>query len=82
MPYLDYVPSIRDAGKEDDRYLQITAAYHQCATFLKMLEYVMGKDNFYQALRNYTSTYRKNGTKLQLLVKQGNEAPYEIKIDY
>ena len=58
-PYLDYVPSIRDAGKEDDRYLQITAAYHQGATFLRMLEYIMGKENFYQALRDYTNTCRQ-----------------------
>ncbi len=58
MPYLDNVLAIHDAGKEDNRHLQAVAAYYIGATYLKMLEFIMGKKNFDEAMRDYVDTYR------------------------
>lgn len=58
LPYLDNVRSIVDAGKEEDRFLQTTAAYHMGATYLKMLEFALGRERFFEALRDYVDTYR------------------------
>ncbi len=58
LPYLDYVPSIKEAGKEEDQYLKTVAAYYQGATFLNMLESVMGKEMFFRFLKDYVCTYQ------------------------
>ena len=53
LPYIDYVPSIKDAQNVDDRVLVNVAAYYMGATYLRMLRYVMGQENFYRGIRHY-----------------------------
>jgi hypothetical protein len=53
LPYIDYVPSIKDAQNVDDRVLVNVAAYYMGATYLRMLRYVMGEENFYNGIRHY-----------------------------
>ncbi len=53
LPYIDYVPSIKDAQNVDDRVLVNVAAYYMGATYLRMLQYVMGKEDFYKGIRHY-----------------------------
>lgn len=53
LPYIDYVPSIKDAQNVDDRVLVTVAAYYMGATYLRMLRHVMGEENFYKGIRHY-----------------------------
>jgi hypothetical protein len=53
LPYIDYVPSVKNAQNVDDRVLVNVAAYYMGATYLRMLRYVMGEDNFYKGIRHY-----------------------------
>lgn len=53
LPYIDYVPSIKNAQNADDRVLVNVAAYYMGATYLRMLRYVMGEENFYKGIRRY-----------------------------
>ncbi|UCD06439.1 MAG: hypothetical protein JSV98_04205 [candidate division WOR-3 bacterium] len=53
LPYIDYVPSIKEAQDVDDRVLVNVAAYYMGATYLRMLRYVMGEDDFYEGIRYY-----------------------------
>ncbi len=56
LPYIDYVPSIRNAQDADDRVLVNVAAYYMGATYLRMLRHVMGEENFYKGVRHYVKT--------------------------
>jgi len=58
LPYLDYVRSIVEAGKDENQFLKMTSAYHMGATYLKLLEYILGKENFFRAIRKYVRTFR------------------------
>ncbi len=60
LPYIDYVPSIKNAQNVDDRTLVNVAAYYMGATYLRMLRNVMGEDNFYKGIKDYV---RKNWGK-------------------
>jgi len=53
LPYIDYVPSVKDAQNVDDRVFVNVAAYYMGATYLRMLRYVMGEENFYDGIRYY-----------------------------
>jgi aminopeptidase N len=53
LPYVDYVPSIKNAQNVDDRVLVNVAAYYMGATYLRMLRYVMGEEDFYNGIRHY-----------------------------
>jgi aminopeptidase N len=53
LPYIDYVPSVKEAQDVDDRVLVNVAAYYMGATYLRMLRYVMGEDDFYEGVRYY-----------------------------
>jgi hypothetical protein len=57
LPYIDYVPSIKNAQNADDRTLVNVTAYYMGATYLRMLRYMMGEDNFYKGIKDYV---RKN----------------------
>ena len=53
LPYIDYVPSIKNAQNVDDRVFVNVAAYYMGATYLRMLRYVMDEENFYNGIRYY-----------------------------
>jgi hypothetical protein len=58
VPYIDYVPSIKNSQNVDDIVLRTVRAYYMGATYLRMLRYVMGDDEFYAAIRDYVSECR------------------------
>lgn len=53
MPYIGFEPAITDAGKSHDRSLQVTSAYYKGALFLRLLENVMGPENFSRGMKEY-----------------------------
>jgi hypothetical protein len=53
LPYIDYVPSIKNAQNADDRVLVNVAAYYMGSTYLRMLRHLMGEENFYKGIRHY-----------------------------
>ncbi len=57
MPYIGYEPSIIDAGKCHDRSLQVTSGYYKGAIFLRLLENVMGAENFSRGMKEYVRTF-------------------------
>lgn len=58
LPYIDYVPSVKNAQNVDDRTLVNVAAYYMGATYLRMLRNVMGEDNFYKGIKDYVRRNR------------------------
>ncbi|UCD19244.1 MAG: hypothetical protein JSU64_07445 [candidate division WOR-3 bacterium] len=58
LPYIDYVPSIKNSQDVDDIVLRTVSAYYMGATYLRMLKFVMGKDKFYAAIRDYVGRCR------------------------
>ena len=53
MPYIGYEPAIIDAGKCHNRTMQVTSGYYKGALFLRLLENIMGKENFFRGIREY-----------------------------
>ena len=53
LPYIDYVPSIKNAQDADDRVLVNVAAYYMGATYLRMLRHVMGEEDFHAGIKQY-----------------------------
>ncbi len=86
IPYCDKVPSILDAGKEEDRQLQSVAAYYMGATYLKMLEHALGKKNFYKAIKDYVGTHRGKCVATEdfiaLMKKYSSNDIYNVLSDY
>lgn len=58
LPYIDYVPSIKNSQNVDDIILRTVSAYYMGATYLRMLRFVMGDNSFYKAIRDYVSRCR------------------------
>ena len=58
LPYVDYAPSVIEAGKSENRQLQLVSAYYQGAMLLKMLEIILGKENLFSILKNFIETFR------------------------
>lgn len=58
MPYIGYEPAVIDAGKCHNRSLQVTSAYYKGAIFLKFLENVMGRENFFRGMKEYVKTFK------------------------
>jgi hypothetical protein len=62
LPYVDYLPAVRNAGKEENRFLEMTAAYHYGAMILKMMESIMGEERFSTAVSDYVRICRMTCT--------------------
>lgn len=57
LPYLDKVPPICNSGKEENRMLQRVSSYYMGATFLKLLEYTLGKKKFFNSMKEYADKF-------------------------
>ena len=55
--YADYAPSIKDAGKAEERQYQAVSAYYQGALLLKLLENYLGKTLFRKVIKGYLSDH-------------------------
>jgi hypothetical protein len=86
LPYLEYVSTILDAGMEENSFLKTVSSYYRGATFLKMIEYAMGEEEFYQALQDYTQTYQNQCVTtdefIQLMMVHCPESMKNLFTDY
>jgi hypothetical protein len=51
--YADYAPSIKDAGKTEERQYQAVSAYYQGALLLKVMENYLGPELFRKVIKSY-----------------------------
>ncbi|MDQ7824863.1 MAG: M1 family aminopeptidase [Candidatus Eremiobacteraeota bacterium] len=58
LPYLDCAPPVSKAQTAENRMLQTVSAYYRGALFLKMLEHILGPENFRLAIRDYIASCR------------------------
>lgn len=58
IPYLGYEPAIVDSAKTKVRTLEVTSAYYKGAMFLNLLEFTMGRESFYEGMKDYVRSCR------------------------
>jgi len=58
LPYIDCAPSVREANKAPERILQSVSAYYRGALFLRMVQFIMGSEQFSAGLKNYIQACR------------------------
>jgi hypothetical protein len=58
LPYLDFTQPVGHSGYETIRHLQEVSAYYQGASLLHYIQFIMGKEKFDKALKNYVSEYK------------------------
>jgi len=58
MTYYGYDYPIQSAGDIENRDLQVAVAYFKGGLFLKNLELIMGKDDFYNGMKEYVREFR------------------------
>ncbi|MHC9542172.1 MAG: M1 family aminopeptidase [Vulcanimicrobiota bacterium] len=58
LPYIDCAPSVQGANKAPERILQSVSAYYRGALFLRMVQFIMGPEQFSAGIKDYVQACR------------------------